>query len=61
MDNDPERVERQFADWIARFEELAIEGAIALPLDLSLFRGHYAAGQTPSEALENYVMHHGAY
>jgi hypothetical protein len=51
----------EFAGWIERLEELAEQGGIEIPVDLRIFRGHYAAGQTPIEALENYATGHGTF
>ena len=41
--------------WLERLDELAIEGGIELPLDLSVFEPHYRAGQAPINALEEYT------
>jgi len=48
-----------FSDWTERIEELATRGGLSLPLDLSVFRAQYHAGETPIEALENYATGHG--
>ena len=48
-----------FENWIERLTDLATEGGIEIPLDLSVFEPHYRDGQTPIEALENYATGHG--
>ncbi len=50
-----------FTAWLERFEELAMEGGIAIPLDLQRFEADYRAGERPIDALEAYVREHGSF
>ncbi len=44
-----------FTAWCNELERLFTEGGMMIPLDLSQFQPHYRAGQTPIQALEEYV------